>query len=210
MGRPVILLAVFLLVVVKIPFLARNKMEVSCTFGVVVLTYTVFNNVYFLLHSVFISLFASASLSLVMFFNCFIYGCKGFSSFQFAQQFSLLSSVVISNIFHQTQIFLMFSHLLLCRFSPKSSPCPSCLTEPSDGDVHGCLPPMPPEYSGGHPVSAPYLDCWHCRHLGVLGYCRLMLLMCEYFIITVYVFVSESLSFCFFPLKCGINACLKA
>lgn len=72
MGRPVILLAVFLLVVVKIPFLARNKMEVSCTFGVVVLTYTVFNNVYFLLHSVFISLFASASLSLVMFFNCFI------------------------------------------------------------------------------------------------------------------------------------------
>lgn len=104
----------------------------------------------------------------------------------------------------------MFSHLLLCRFSPKSSPCPSCLTEPSDGDVHGCLPPMPPEYSGGHPVSAPYLDCWHCRHLGVLGYCRLMLLMCEYFIITVYVFVSESLSFCFFPLKCGINACLKA
>lgn len=125
-GRPVILPAVFLLVVVKIPFLARNKMEVSCTFGVVVLTYTVFNNVYFLLHSVFISLFASASLSLVMFFNCFIYGCKGFSSFQFAQQFSLLSSVVISNIFHQTQIFLMFSHLLLCRFSPKSSPCPSC------------------------------------------------------------------------------------
>lgn len=97
-GRPVILPAVFLLVVVKIPFLARNKMEVSCTFGVVVLTYTVFNNVYFLLHSVFISLFASASLSLVMFFNCFIYGCKGFSSFQFAQQFSLLSSVVISLI----------------------------------------------------------------------------------------------------------------
>lgn len=96
-GRPVILPAVFLLVVVKIPFLARNKMEVSCTFGVVVLTYTVFNNVYFLLHSVFISLFASASLSLVM-FNCFIYGCKGFSSFQFAQQFSLLSSVVISLI----------------------------------------------------------------------------------------------------------------
>lgn len=72
MGRPVILLAVFLLVVVKIPFLARNKMEVSCTFGVVVLTYTVFNNVYFLLHSVFISLFASASLSLVMFFNLFM------------------------------------------------------------------------------------------------------------------------------------------
>lgn len=83
MGRPVVLPVVFLLVVVKIPFLARNKMEVSCTFGVVVLTYTVFNNVCFRLHT---------------FFNCFIYGCKGFSSFPFAQQFSLLSSVVISLI----------------------------------------------------------------------------------------------------------------
>lgn len=56
------------------------------------------NNVYFRLHSVFISLFASASLSLVIIFNCFIYGCKGLSSFQFAQQFSLLSSVVMSLI----------------------------------------------------------------------------------------------------------------
>ena len=59
------------------------------------------------------------------------------------------------------------------------SPCPPFI-EPTDGDIHGRLPALPPEYSRGHLVPAPYLDCWHCWNLGVPGYCWLVLLLCEY------------------------------
>lgn len=75
----------------------------------------------------------------------------------------------------------LFSTLM--SFPSISSP-PS--TEPSDGDLHGCLPPLPAEYSGGHPLSASHLDCRHCRHLGVPGYCRLVLLLCEYSTLMTY------------------------
>lgn len=60
---------------------------------------------------------------------------------------------------------------------------PTFFTEPSNGDLHGCLPALPSEHSGGYPVSAPYMDRWHCRHLGVPGYCRLMLFMRKYLIL---------------------------
>lgn len=63
------------------------------------------------------------------------------------------------------------------------------LTEPSDGDLHGRLPPLPPEHPGGHPVSATDLDCRHGRHLGIYGHCRIMLLLCEYPIFPVLCYV---------------------
>lgn len=66
-----------------------------------------------------------------------------------------------------------------CLFSVLCHSLPSS-TEPSDGDLHGRLPPLPPEYSGRHLVSATYMDRRHGRHLGVPGYCRLVLLLCEY------------------------------
>lgn len=53
-------------------------------------------------------------------------------------------------------------------------------TEASDGDLHGCLPPLPPEHSGSHPVSSTDLDCRHSRDLGINGHCRIMLLLCEF------------------------------
>lgn len=53
-------------------------------------------------------------------------------------------------------------------------------TEPSDGNLHGCLPPLPPEHPGGHPVSSTDLDCRHSRHLGIYGHCSIMLLLCEF------------------------------
>lgn len=60
---------------------------------------------------------------------------------------------------------------------------PTFFTEPSNGDLHGCLPALPSEHSGCYPVSAPYMDRWHCRHLGVPGYCRLMLFLRKYLIL---------------------------
>lgn len=53
-------------------------------------------------------------------------------------------------------------------------------TEPSDGDLHGCLSPLPPEHSGGYPISPTDLDCWHSRHLGIYGHCRIVLFLCKY------------------------------
>lgn len=58
---------------------------------------------------------------------------------------------------------------------------PTLSTEPTDGHLHGSLSSLPPEHSGGHPVSATDLDCWHSWHIGVYGYCRIVLLLCEYF-----------------------------
>lgn len=65
-------------------------------------------------------------------------------------------------------------HILIFIFAP------ALPTVPSDGNFHGCLPPLPPEYSGGHPVLTTYVDCGHCRHPGVPGYCLLVLLLCKY------------------------------
>lgn len=53
-------------------------------------------------------------------------------------------------------------------------------TENSDGDLHGRLPPLPPEYSGSHPVPPSDLDCGHCGNLGVPGHSRPVLLLCKY------------------------------
>lgn len=52
--------------------------------------------------------------------------------------------------------------------------------EPSDGDLHGGLPALPPEHSGRHPVSPADLDCGHSGHPGVDGHRGVVLFLREY------------------------------
>lgn len=64
-----------------------------------------------------------------------------------------------------------FFHLSACVYLPVAT----------DGDVHGCLPALPPEHLRCHPVPAVDLgggNCW-----GAAGplHCLCMLLLCEYF-----------------------------
>lgn len=111
---------------------------------------------------------------------------------------------VLNILLYWSSVIFWFSRKteVLLAVSPNHhKPNPSlCFPEPSDGDLHGCLPPLPPEHSGGHPVSAPYLDRRHRRHLGVPGDCGLVLLLCEFLIMVInnsthgnHLFLSEEL-----------------
>lgn len=104
-----------------------------------------------------------------LFFFHFHFQCTLYSFFIFMYLFLTL---IFANI---SVILISSSHLNFFILTLLTLP-----TEPSDGDLHGRLPALPPEYSRGHPVPATYLDCGHCRHLGVAGNCRLVLFLCEY------------------------------